>query len=89
MLRYCQKLSQDGRKELVKRSDELVQLESLRKVSRLGKLSSVREASYNRCANDLKRQMNIAMGCRTYRNALIPPYPLKDSFVPYELRHTL
>ena len=46
------------------------------------------EASYNRCANDLKRQMNIAMGCRTYRNALIPPYPLRDSFVPYELRHT-
>lgn len=45
------------------------------------------EASYNRCANDLKRQMNIAMGCRTYRNALIPPYPLRDSFVPYELRH--
>ena len=28
------------------------------------------------------------MGCRTYRNALIPPYPLRDSFVPYELRHT-
>lgn len=46
------------------------------------------ESSYNRCANDLKRQMNIAMGCRTYRNALVPPYPLRDSFVPYELRHT-
>lgn len=46
------------------------------------------EASYNRCANDLKRQMNIAMGCRTYRNALIPPYPLRETFVPYELRHT-
>ncbi|PHU36041.1 tyrosine-type recombinase/integrase [Pseudobutyrivibrio ruminis] len=46
------------------------------------------ESSYNRCANDLKRQMNIAMGCRTYRNALIPPYPLRESFVPYDLRHT-
>ena len=46
------------------------------------------ESSYNRCANDLKRQMNIAMGCRTYRNALVPPYPLRDTFVPYELRHT-
>ena len=31
------KLSDDGRKDLVKRSDELVQLESLRKESRLGK----------------------------------------------------
>ena len=46
------------------------------------------ESSYNRCSSDLKRQMNIAMGCRTYRNALVPPYPLRDSFVPYELRHT-
>lgn len=46
------------------------------------------ESSYNRCSNDLKRQMNIVMGCRTYRNALIPPYPLRESFVPYELRHT-
>ncbi len=31
------KLSGDGKKDLVKRSDELVQLESLRKESRLGK----------------------------------------------------
>lgn len=31
------KLSDDGKKDLVKRSDELVQLESLRKESRLGK----------------------------------------------------
>ena len=28
------------------------------------------------------------MGCKTYRNALIPPYPLADDFVPYCLRHT-
>lgn len=46
------------------------------------------ESSYNRCASDLKRQMNIAMGCRTYRNALVAPFPLRESFVPYELRHT-
>jgi hypothetical protein len=31
------KLSDDGKKDLVKRSDELMQLESLRKESRLGK----------------------------------------------------
>ena len=46
------------------------------------------KSSYNRCANDLQRQMNIVMGCRTYRNALVPPFPLRESFVPYELRHT-
>ncbi len=45
-------------------------------------------SSYNRCASDLKRLMNIAMGCRTYRNALVAPFPLRESFVPYELRHT-
>lgn len=28
------------------------------------------------------------MGCRIYRNQLIPPYPLADDFVPYNLRHT-
>ena len=28
------------------------------------------------------------MGCKTYRNALIPPYLLADDFVPYCLRHT-
>lgn len=33
------------------------------------------------------RQINIAMGCRMYRNALIPPYPLADDLVPYCLRH--
>ena len=28
------------------------------------------------------------MGCKTYRNQLIPPYPLADDFVPYCFRHT-
>ncbi len=28
------------------------------------------------------------MGCRVYRNELIPPYPLAADFVPYCLRHT-
>ena len=32
--------------------------------------------------------MNISMGCRMYRNALIPPFPLAEDFVPYDLRHT-
>lgn len=46
------------------------------------------EASYNRLCAHLKRDMNISMGCKTYRNALIPPFPLADDFVPYCLRHT-
>ena len=46
------------------------------------------ESSYNRLCAHLKRDMNISMGCKTYRNALIPPYPLAEDFVPYCLRHT-
>ena len=45
-------------------------------------------ASYKRLVTHLYRDLNISMGCRTYRNALIPPYPLADDFVPYCLRHT-
>lgn len=36
----------------------------------------------------IRREMNISMGCKVYRNELIPPYPLADDFVPYNLRHT-
>ena len=46
------------------------------------------ESSYNRLVAHLKRDMNISMGCKTYRNALVPPFPLADDFVPYCLRHT-
>lgn len=46
------------------------------------------KSSYNRLIAHLKRDMNISMGCKTYRNRIIPPYPLADDFVPYCLRHT-
>lgn len=46
------------------------------------------QKSYQRLCNYLRREMNISMGCRVYRNQLIPPYPLADDFVPYNLRHT-
>lgn len=36
----------------------------------------------------VRREMNIAMGCRTYRNKLIEPLPLADDFTLYNLRHT-
>lgn len=44
--------------------------------------------SYKRLAERLKREMNIELGCRVYRNELIPPFPLADDFTPYLLRHT-
>jgi integrase len=28
------------------------------------------------------------MGCKTFRGALVPPYPVADDLVPYCLRHT-
>ena len=44
--------------------------------------------SFKRAISSLRREMNIEMGCRVYRNELIPPFPLADDFVPYCLRHT-
>lgn len=46
------------------------------------------ESSYDRLCASLRRNMNISMGCKVYRNALVPPFPLADDFVPYDLRHT-
>lgn len=46
------------------------------------------EKSYRRLNKRLYREMNIAMGCKLYRNELIPPFPLQDDFTPYCLRHT-
>lgn len=46
------------------------------------------KTSYKRAWRALKRAMNIKMGCRVYRNQLIPPYPLSDNIVPYCFRHT-
>ena len=46
------------------------------------------EGSYDRLVENLKRELNLSMGARTYRNKLIPPFPLATDFVPYILRHT-
>ena len=46
------------------------------------------QASYKWLSGHLKRAMNIAMGCKVYRNKLMPPYPLAADFEPYCLRHT-
>lgn len=46
------------------------------------------ESSYDRLLARLRREMNISMGCKVYRNRLIEPLPLAEDFVPYNLRHT-
>ena len=33
-------------------------------------------------------RLNIEMGCKTFKGALIPPYPVADDLVMYCLRHT-
>ena len=35
-----------------------------------------------------RRDLNITAGCRIYRNALVPPYPIAADLEPYCLRHT-
>ncbi|MGN1217078.1 MAG: tyrosine-type recombinase/integrase [Phocaeicola sp.] len=37
---------------------------------------------------NVKRLMNIEMGCRVYRNKLLPPYPVQEPLRLYDLRHT-
>ena len=50
--------------------------------------SKYTKKGYARLSQRLKREMNIAMGCEIYRNALVPPLPLAEDFVPYCFRHT-
>ena len=37
--------------------------------------------------HSFSRQLNIEMGCKIYRNKLVPPYPLAPDLVPYCFRH--
>lgn len=46
------------------------------------------ESSYKRLVKALRRNMNIELGCKIYRNELIPPFPLSEDFIPYYFRHT-
>ena len=45
------------------------------------------ESSYKRLSARLKREMNIELGAKLYRNQLVT-FPLADDFVPYLFRHT-
>ena len=46
------------------------------------------DKAYQRAWESLCREMNISMGCKTYRNKLLAPFPLAEDLVPYCLRHT-
>lgn len=44
--------------------------------------------SQRRAWKSMERLMNIELGCKMYRNQLIPPYPLAADLCSYCLRHT-
>lgn len=46
------------------------------------------ESSIKRMWMTLKNKMQIEAGCKVFRNALVPPYPIPDDLVMYCLRHT-
>lgn len=82
-----------------KNSDRLVPVpdalhDRLMAVSRLDPIAPghsnrvLTKTAYRRLTERLRREMNISMGCKTFRNQLLPPFPLADDFVPYNLRHT-
>lgn len=43
--------------------------------------------NHDRLWHSFKRQLNIYLGCKLYRNQLVPPYPLAPDLVPYCFRH--
>jgi integrase len=53
-----------------------------------GRGGPVNETNRRRMWSALTRDMNIWMGCRVFRNALVPPLPLAADVTPYSLRHT-
>lgn len=50
--------------------------------------SQITYSNRSRVWESFKRDLNISMGCRLYRNKLVPPYPVAEDLVPYCLRHT-
>lgn len=46
------------------------------------------ESRKRRLWNNFLREMQLAAGCHTYRNTLIPPYPIDPELQPYHYRHT-
>lgn len=69
--------------------DELLKL--IKRTPKYAYIACTRDGNkitnYDRLWHSFKRQLNIYLGCKMYRNALIPPYPLAPDIVPYCFRH--
>jgi integrase len=48
----------------------------------------INKTSRKRMWRSIVRAMNIAAGCRVFRNEVLPPFAIAEDFVPYCLRHT-
>jgi len=69
--------------------DELLKL--IKRTPKMAYIACTRDGNkitnYDRLWHSFKRQLNIHLGCKLYRNKLIPPYPLAPDLVPYCFRH--
>lgn len=50
--------------------------------------NKINYASRSKVWESCTRQLNLSMGCKTYRNKLVEPFPLAKDLCPYCLRHT-
>lgn len=50
--------------------------------------NTLSDDSMRRIWQSVRREMNIAAGCRVYRNQVLPPFAVAPDFTPYCLRHT-
>lgn len=50
--------------------------------------NAIRDEKRAKLWQSLIRLMNIEMGCKVYRNEVVPPFAVSDELVPYCLRHT-
>lgn len=50
--------------------------------------SPINRTNRRRMWNSITRDMNILMGCKVFRNEVLPPFWVADDLVPYCLRHT-
>ena len=68
--------------------DRLPEGEPFEPVFRSASGAKVNENTHRTLWRRLKREINISMGCQTFRNKLVPPFPLDEQLKPYCLRHT-
>lgn len=50
--------------------------------------NKINAQAHRRAWSSLVRLVNIEMGCKVYRNEVLPPYRFDEAITPYYLRHT-